>query len=205
MPLVNAYCTEQQLRDQFDDNAETLSSNLLIRAINATSRGIDNFCGRRFWLDETPTTRRYRPEDSELAWVHDIGSTEGLVIATDTTGNGTYATVWDESDYELAPLDADQDGPAYAWWRIEAVDRHLFPTSGRRPPLRVLARHGWSAIADGVEQGCILRSAAIFKRKESIDGISGFGDMGVVRISYRRDPDVVELLSDYMRIGVGSV
>lgn len=205
MPLVNAYCTEEQLRGQFDDDSALLPTELLERAINATSRAVDLFCGRTFWTG-TATTRTYRPEDSDLAWIRDINSRADIVIKTDSNGDGTYATTWAASDYELGPdPDADVDDGAYAWWRIHAVGRYLFPTAGQYRPLQVTAPPGWSQIPYEVEQATIIRAAAIFKRRESINGVAGFGDFGPVRISTRRDPDVAALLDNYIKIRVGAV
>lgn len=204
-PSVPLYATVEDLRDHFDDSITALPDALLVRALKATSRGINNFCGRRFWQDPTVVTRTYKPDDPDLAWVDDISTTTGLIIATDSTGDGTFATTWATSDYRLEPRNADADGPAYAWWRIAPIDRYLFPTTGRRDTLRVTARFGWSAIPDEVNQACILRAAALFKRRETIDGFRGITDFGVVRISTKRDPDVADLLHDYIKIGVGTV
>lgn len=205
MAVTNAYCSLAQLRTHLGDAGSTQSTELLERAINATSRAIDRHCGRRFWLDPTVATRTYRPEYGDLAWVDDIATTTGLIIKTDSAGDGTYATTWATTDYELAPENADANGQAYAWWRIAAVDRYLFPVAGRYRPLQITAKFGWSAIPDEVEAACLIRAASIFKRKESIDGVTGFADLGVIRISLRRDPDVAALLDPYIRIRVGAV
>lgn len=199
------YATEDELRAQFDDAAEQLPSALLQRALGATSRGIERFCGQRFWQDSSVQTRVYRPDLIDIAWTAPISTRTGLIIATDTGGDGTYATTWATTDYELQPLDADADGDAYAWWRIHAVDRYMFPTTGKAAPLQVTARFGWSEIPADVNQACIIRAAAIFKRKESVAGITGFDGFGAVRISRRRDPDVAELLDNFIRIGVRAV
>jgi hypothetical protein len=203
--VTNGYATLVQLREQFDDDGTVLPTALAERAINATSRAIDLFCGRRFWIDSTVQTRVYRPEFGDLAWIDDIATITGLVVKTDTAGDGTYATTWASTDYELQPLNADANGQAYCWTRIGAVDRYLFPTSGRVAPLQVTAKFGWSAIPDGVEQACIIRAAAIFKRRESISGVAGFDGFGAVRISRQRDPDVAALLDDFIKIKVGAV
>ena len=205
MALVNPYCTEQQLREHFGDSNGSLTTALLERAINATSRGIERFTGRKFWTGEA-LTFTYRPDEPDLAWIRDINSRDGIVIRTDSTGDGTYATTWTAADYELGPNpDADVDGDAYAWWRIHAVGSLTFPTAGQYRPLQVTAPPGWSEIPADVEQACILRSASIFKRKESIDGVASFGEFGPVRISRQRDPDVAALLDDFIKIKVGAV
>lgn len=201
---VPLYATVDDLREQVGDDIDALPDALLVRALKVTCRAINEFCGRRFWLDPEPVTRLYKPEDPDLAWIDDIGTTDGLVIKTDTSGDGSFATTWSASDYELQPRNADADGPSYAWWRIAGLER-TFPVGGRRPTLQVAGRGGWSLCPDEVEQATLLRAAAIFKRRESIDGVRGFGEFGVVRISTRRDPDVADLLNNFIKMGVGSV
>lgn len=189
------------------DTGTTLTTAVAERAIEAASRAIDKFCGyplRRFWLDSSATAKVYRPDDPYEAWVHDIGAVAGLVVQTDTTGDGSYATTWDSADYQLEPLNAETVDSAYAWWRIVAVDEKTFPVSRFRPTLQVTAKWGWAAVPDDVQLACLIKSSALFERRNSPQGVAGFGDMGVVRISRYGDPDVVELLSAYTRMHVGA-
>jgi hypothetical protein len=204
MAVTNGYCTVAQLREHFGDDTSLLTTALLERAINASSRAIDKFCGRRFWVDSVVQAKVYRCDDTHEMGIDDVSTTTGLIVATDTAGDGTWATTWAATDYQLEPLNADTEQVAHAWWRLLAVDRYLFPVHALRTTLRVTAKFGWSAIPDEVEQACILRAAAIFKRKESVDGVAGFGEFGVVRIG-RQDPDVMELLHRFIKIGVGAV
>ncbi|MEO3923008.1 hypothetical protein ABGB07_03880 [Micromonosporaceae bacterium B7E4] len=207
MAVVNGYCTVDELREQLGDAATALPLANLERAINATSRAIDLYCGhplRRFWADAEVTSREYRPDDPYEADVADISSTSELVIATDTAGDGGYATTWSSSDYQLEPLSVDVGATAYAWTRIVAVGDHTFSTGRRRASLRVTALHGWSAVPEQVTEACVIRAAAIFKRKESVLGVAGIGGFGEIRIT-RRDPDVIDLLHNFTRITVGAV
>lgn len=197
--VVHGYCTLAELRAHFRDTGEILDTDALTRAINSASRWIDKHTGRRFWQDSTVQSRTYRPEHSAMAWVDDISTTDGLIIATDTSGDGTYATTWAVSDYELEPENAEANGQAYAWWRVRAVGNHTFPASERRRPLRVTARFGWSEVPDEVAEACILKAAAIYQRRESPLGVAGFGDFGPVRIG-RYDPDVNALLAPFVRL-----
>lgn len=193
MAVTNGYCTLAQLRTHLGDTGSTLTTELLERAINATSRAIDEHCDRRFWVDTQVATRTYRPTDRCLARVDDISTTTGLVIKTDNGDDGTYETTWSSTDYELEPQNADADSGGYAWWRIRAVGSYEFPVNTRRKSLQVTAKFGWSEIPPGVEQACLIRASAIFKRNEAVFGITGVGELGVVRIG-RADPDVLDLL-----------
>ncbi|HCT81756.1 MAG TPA: hypothetical protein DGT23_35285 [Micromonosporaceae bacterium] len=179
------------------------------RAINAASRAIDRFCGRKFYLEAAVGIRVYRPKEPDIAWVDDIGTTTGLVIKTDTDGDGTWTTTWQSDDYQLEPLNADVVGAGstvqpYAWWRIVAIDTETFPVSENRVTLQVTARFGWSAVPDDVTEACLLKAAGLYKRKDSPQGIAGFDGFGAVRVT-RSDPDVVSLLRPYMRLQIGSV
>ena len=196
MSVVNGYATVDQLRAELGDDGGALSTALLEKAINATSRAVDRWTGRRFWADTDPVARTYRAEDACRLVVDDISTTTGLLVATGT--DGTFGTSWTlGGDFELEPENADADGGAYAWWELVAVGSLSFPCARRRS-VQVTARFGWSAVPDQVVEATILRAVAIFKRKESPYGVADFGEFGPVRIT-RKDPDVMDLLSPFQR------
>lgn len=204
MALVNAYVTVAEVRRQFTDSNLKLDDTLLERAANATSRAIDRFCGRKFWQDADVVARVYRPREPYHVFVDDISTDTGLIVKTDTTGNGTYDTTWDAADYDLEPRNADvvasgDTGDPFAWWQITAIDGKTFPLHARRSTLQVTAKWGWSAVPDDVQEAAIIKAASLFRRKDAPFGVAGFGEFGAVRISPRGDPDVVELLQPYQR------
>jgi hypothetical protein len=202
--LRDHYCTVAELREHFGDTNNLLDADVLEGAIAATSRAIDEHCGRRFWQDPTAQVKVYRPDDWYEADVDDISTTSGLIVKTDPNFDGTWATTWDSDDYQLEPLNADTNGPAFAWWRIVSVGDYLFPTHPRRTTLQVTARFGWSTIPAPVKKACLIRAAAIFKRKEAVLGVAGFNGFGEVRIG-SRDPDVIQLLHPFVKVRVGAV
>lgn len=209
MAITNGYATLAELREHMGDTNTVLVAAVAERAINAASRAIDKFCGRWFWQSAGTSTRVYRPDDPYTAWVDDISTTTGLVIKTDTSGDGTWATTWDTGDYQLEPLNQDVGHASdtvepYAWWRIEAIDDKAFPLSDGAVSLQVTARFGWSGIPDDVREACLLKSARLYKRRDSAMGVAGFGDMGVVRIT-ARDSDIAMLLGPYRKDLIGAV
>lgn len=200
MTILNGYCTEDELREQLGDAASEFPASLLHRAINSASRDIDEYCGRRFWQDPTPTVRTYRPEYATKAWVEDISTTTGLVVKVDSGLDGTFATTWTlNAEFILKPDNAAQD--SRPWFLIEAVDGNAFYAS-QRPTLQVTARHGPPALPSPINEASILRAGALFMRRKSINGVAGFDGFGVVRISSRRDPDVVELIHPFRRADI---
>lgn len=192
------YCTVEQLRAELADDKSALDETLLARAVAAASRAVEDWCGgRTFGLDATATSRVFRPCDREVADVDDIGATDGLVV--ETWDGASWAT-WAPDDYQLEPLNAGSRATAFAWDQLVALSGG-WPVGGRRPTLRVTARWGWSEVPAQVEKATILRAIGLFKRKEAVWGVAGFGDFGAVRIT-RADPDVVDLLAAFRRVVV---
>jgi hypothetical protein len=198
--LTHAYCTLDDVRGQLSDKDSKVEIALLERAINSASRAVDDWCGRRFWQDASVQVRTYRPEESCSVRVDDISTATGLLVKTDSGDDGTYETSWTiGTDFQLEPLNASADGGAYAWQELVAIGSKRFPSCVRRPALQVTAKFGWSAVPDEVVQATVLRAVALFSRKNSPNGVAGFGDFGAVRIS-RQDSDVIGLLSPFQRV-----
>ncbi len=209
MSVVNGYTSLDEIRDQIGDAGSRADGDLISKAINAASRAIDKYCGRRFWQDAEVTTRNYPIDDPTVAWVDDISTTTGLVVKTDPTFDGSFGTTWGASDYQLEPLNVDvaaaaDTGDPYAQWRISAVGRYAFPIHARRATLRVTARFGWSAIPDDVNEAAIIKTVRLFRRKDAPFGVAGFGEFGVVRIN-QGDPDILDMLRPYRRQSLGAV
>lgn len=203
MALVNAYCELPELRGHINDPGARSDDQMLERAINSASRAIDALCGRKFWQDAAVVARYYRPRDAYSVIIHDIAVRTGVLVATDTTGDGTYLTSWDSGDFDLEPRNADvvasgDTATAHSFTRLTAIDDKTFPLHDRRATLKVTAKFGWSAVPDEVNEACLLLATALWKRKDSWSGVAGLSDFGPVRIA-RQDPDVMRLLSGLIR------
>jgi hypothetical protein len=205
---IDVYATVAELNVQLGLH-DAIDDEIAEACLLAVSRSVDDYCGRRFWQDSAVQTRRYRVDDPYLAWVDDISTTDGLVIATGD-GDGTFATTWASTDYELEPYNAnafqaeDRTSAAHAWWRIAAVDRYTFLVSERRRTLQVTAKFGWSAVPPAVKRAALIKAARLFKRKDAPFGALGFDTDGI-RISRWEDPDVVLLLEPLRRVGMAAV
>lgn len=203
--LKHAYATLDDLREHLGDSGNKLPENLLIRALNASSRAVDNHTGRRFWQDPAVTTRTFEYAGDCYTFMlpgeAEISEAAGLAVAT--WNGASYGPSWVlDTDFRLAPYDANQgDASQYkAWWMLEGTGTRRFDLRSTRGyyPIQVTARFGWSELPDEVEQATLLKAAAVFKRKDAPFGIAQFGDIAAVRI-VRQDIDVIEMLSDYVR------
>jgi hypothetical protein len=202
MAVTNGYCAVADVRSQLTDTGSKLDTASLERAISATSRAIDQYCGRRFWKDAAPVARVFEAVDSHVLTVNDIAATTGLVVAVDSAGDGTFATTWASTDYQLKPLNADADGGAYSWSEIATTGGLCFPWfRNGRPGVRVTATWGWSQVPDQVTSATILKAVSLFMRKDAPFGVAGFTEFGPVRIT-KRDPDVLDLLSPFILAAV---
>ncbi|MFD6531581.1 phage gp6-like head-tail connector protein [Streptomyces sp. NPDC060184] len=177
--------------------SDTSRDGLLSLALTTASRSIDKSTGRRFWLDPVPVTRTYRlagrivrEQDGDALLVDDIGGAD-IVVATGTTGSWSTVTT-----YDALPDNAIADGRPITsllltgGWGLE---------SGR---VQVTTRFGWPEVPADIDMAAHLLAARLYKRKDSPEGVTGSAEWGVVRLS-RRDPDVWNLIEQYVLPGIG--
>jgi hypothetical protein len=76
-------------------------------------------------------------------------------------------------------------------WCVGQIDQKLSgPLDGSVP------------IPAAIYEGALLLAARLYRRRDSLDGTIGWGDMGVVRVGLK-DPDVVALLGRYLAVVLG--
>lgn len=193
MTITNGYCTLAELKavlrivDSVDDT-------LLEARISEASRVIDQHCDRRFYADAAATERLFVSLDGDTVFVDDISSTTGLVIKTDSAGDGTYATTLTSSEYQLEPLNTLSKGEPVR--RLHAIVTGTFPTTTAPAGVQVTAKWGWPAVPDPVRSACILLAGRLVKRGDSLLGVAGFGDLGAITVR-AIDPDVERMLRPY--------
>ena len=200
--MATEYATLADLKAQMGiENSDTSRDALLTKALKSASRGIDRATGRRFWLDDTATTRTYRLEarivcerDGDVLLVDDIGDTTGMVVASGTTGGSTFTAL---TGYETTPDNALADG--YAITGLLKPHGVWGTTSTR---IRITAKFGWPVVPDDIAQACLIQASRLYKRKDSPEGIIGSAEWGVRNLS-RRDPDVWALIEPYVLPGFG--
>lgn len=201
--MATEYATRDDLKAQLQIEADDTSRDALLdRALTAASRGIDRACGRRFWLDDTPTARTYRlhqrivrEEDGDVLLVDDIGDSTGMTVESASTGGGTFVDI--TGSYETTPDNAIVDG-----YPITGLLRPLTIWGTAFTRIRVTAKFGWPAVPDDIAEACLIQATRLYKRKDSPEGIIGSAEWGVRNLS-RRDPDVWNLIEPYIVPGFG--
>ena len=192
MSITNGYCTLADLKTVLRI-ADNVDDTMLEARITEASRVIDQHCDRRFYADTAATARIYVAADHDLVMVDDISSTSGLIVKTDTAGDGTYATTLTSAQYQIEPLNAVAKGNPIR--SIRAINTQ-FTTTAAPPGVQVTAKWGWPSIPSPITSACIILAGRLVKRGDSLLGVAGFGDLGAISVR-NIDPDVERMLRPY--------
>ena len=192
MAITNGYATLADVKNSLKIT-DNMDDSLLEIAVESASRLIDGYTGRYFYNGGT-ATRNYAASDSWIVYIDDVQSVSE-VASTDEVG-GTYTT-WTANDYQLEPLNGLTGGMTQPYTSIRAVNQYVWPFLADRALVKITGVWGWASVPIAVKQATILQAARIFKRNDSPLGVAGFGDMGVVRVGSRLDPDVQHLVDPY--------
>lgn len=199
MAITNGYASLNELKARI---AATDSGNDTVyeAVIEAASRQIDGYCGRRFYA--ATETRYYTPDGGDLLDVDDLVSVTSLTA--DEDGDRTYERTWASTDYDLEPYNAALEGKPYTQIRVTPRGNYAFV--GTRRGVKIAGSFGWPAVPDAVNEACLLLAARLAKRPSAPFGIdpSG-GDMGGAQRLPAMDPDVKQLLAAYRVYRVGGV
>lgn len=196
--MANEYATLQELKARLRVTANTDDVELQDK-LTAASQQIEEDCGRKFWLDSQATARVYDPRErivrlpfdpAEKLLVDDIGDATGLTVEVGTSAGWTAIT-----DYRTGPDNAIARGRPVTWLLRPLVPWVWGPVFLQQ--IRVTAIWGWPAVPAAIKEACLLRAARLYRRKASPEGVAGFGDLGVVRVS-RNDPDYESLIAPYV-------
>lgn len=167
-------------------------------AIEAASRQIDDYCGRRFYQDATVVIRYYSPDDCVELLVDDISTTSGLIVALDDD-TGTYATTLvRDTDFRVGPVNAAADDRPYT--QLLALDTS-WPVGYRRPAVKVTAKFGWATTPPQITRACLIQAKNLYKAPSgTLVGFQSAGlDAGVVRIP-PLDPIAAALVQPFVKV-----
>lgn len=193
MTITNGYCTLPELKEILRI-LDTVDDELLEARINEASRVIDQHCNRRFYADATASARLFTSIDGNTIFVDDISSTTGLVVKSDSVGDGTYATTIAAADFQAEPLNAIVKGTPIT--SIAARLAGAFSMAAVPAGCQVTAKWGWPAIPDPVHSACLILAGRLVKRGDSLLGVAGFGELGAITVR-AIDPDVERMLRPY--------
>ena len=196
------YTSPEQLKSRLGitDTADDFEISLSVQAAAAS---IEEFTGRFFW-NETGV-RTYRNISIYDVEIDDLVSITQL--ATDTTGDGTYDTVWNSGQYQLEVTQHIYNQTAKGeWWPYTKIQALGVPGGlylpyvwawSHQDRVQVTGTFGWLQVPVLVRQASLMLAADLFKLKDAPFGVAGFSDYGAVRI--RDNPQIANMLHRYVR------
>lgn len=183
---VPVYCTTDDLKyelgsyEMTDDGRDDSKWDL---AISAASRQIDNWCGQRFYMDDTAVARTFTTTGRrELFLPLGIASTDDLVIAVDTNDSATFGGTIGDTDYALHPSNALADGKPITKIVLTGVSYPSSLSYYGRDLVQITAKWGWPAVPDEIKKATMIQAADLFKAKDAVFGVAGTNDFGAVRV-----------------------
>ena len=197
--MANEYLSLTELKATSELYGFSFADEDARQAISAASRGIDEYCGRRFYSDaDASSIRYYTPVEPQYLEIDDLVTCG--TVATDSDGDGVFETTWTvNTNYILEPLNAAADGKPYERLRVAPYGGYFWPYRGRRS-VAVTGMFGWSSVPPTVKEATTIMATRLLKRaREAPFGVVGLGlDNVAVRIS-QVDPDVAFLLDPFVR------
>jgi hypothetical protein len=199
MAITNGYATLAEVKAALR-LTDSVDDTLLERAVESASRRIDGYCGRWFYKTSATAVNIYPINEYLVAFPDDVSNTS-ITIKIDTNADGTYATTLTQGvDYILEPTDAALRGYPYTHARMVGGQTFPLEVTPSFPTVQVTAQWGWNAVPSDVNQACVLLAMRQFARLNAALGVVGFADMAITVRAV--DPDVRDLLNQYVKFGV---
>jgi len=194
------YCSLADVKSAMNIS-DAVDDALLNGVIESASRFIDGYCGRDFAAASGTATRDYAPTGRYESLLIDDATTIVSVKIDDDLDYSFGTTLVPGVDWQAEPLNGRAAGQSWPYTRLVPLEDGYWPLGkSHRATVRVEATFGWPAVPQNVKQAAIIQSARLFSRYDSPLGVAGFGDMGIVRVSYKVDADVAMLLDPYRKI-----
>ena len=197
MPVTNGYTTRAALKTALGISAATTFDADIDRAINAASRWIDDYTGRRFYA--ATETRYYSAPTRHVLPVDDLLSV--TTLKTDADGDRVYEDTWATTDYDLLPYNALVQSPPGPYTQLQTTPEGSFHFPLDMPRgVEIVGSWGYVATAPpDVEMACVLWASRLFRRKDAPFGLIGGESVELLRSILQSDPDVLALLRRFVR------
>lgn len=204
MPVTQArfYTSVEQLKSRLGitDTADDFECQL---AVQGAAAWIEQFTGRFFWQEAG--VRTYRNHSIYDMDIDDVVSVSGL--ATDTTGDGVYDTVWTSGQYQLEVTEHEYNtaskGEPWPYTKIQALGvpgglylPYVWAWSSQNR-VQVTGTFGWPAVPVLVRQASLQLASDYLKLKDAPFGIVGLAEMGGMRVL--ENPTIASMLRRYVK------
>lgn len=200
-PLTNTYVELEQLKTSLELAGTSFADPDLRVAILAASRGVDEYCNRRFWQDtDAAQVRYYTPTSWRTCRIDDCTTITSVQL--DSDGDSTFEeTLTVNTGFVAEPLNAAADSKPFTRLTINpGAGTTFYPDQPRS--VKVTGRFGWPSVPSAVQEATGLLATKLLRRvREAPFGIVALGidPAAAMRIA-KVDPDVAFLLGPYTRL-----
>ena len=193
---THAYTTVDEVRRIF--SKPDTSDEVYESVIRVATKQIDTFCSRRFDL----TVAGIREFEIDLDYLG--GSYAEMTIDDIAVNSNTVPSV----ELAMYPDDADLwETVSEGWWLGPRSPQYGLPYTEfavRNPQrwrgfIRVTADFGWDAVPEQVQRACLMSTARIMNREDSVMGIQTSTEFGTAISFARPDPDTARLLHSFKK------
>lgn len=193
------YATVAQLKSALR-LTDTIDDAMLTLASNSATEVIDAYCGRTFGAGTVAATRYFSAKKSNHVEIDDMPSAP-VFVKYSPNRDGDYTVEITAGDFTLLPSNSMSDGLAWPYTSIQLLNQRTWPIAqADEPTVSVSAIWGFPTVPSSVVQAAVIQASRIFARLSSPLGVAGFGDIGVMRVQSKVDPDVEVLLQPYRRL-----
>jgi len=129
MTINNGYATLAEIKAAQTISSVNAGDDAYIEdLVEAASRYIDIYTGRRFWANSVDETRTYHADEIDMLMIDDCLSI--TTLKTDQDGDHVYETTWNTTDYDLMPSNAPLYPRPYTWIKVAPYGFYPFPPWG---------------------------------------------------------------------------
>lgn len=200
MSITNGYCTLIDVRNlKRITIMDATDDDVIEDLIEAASRYIDGFCGRRFHTTTNDETRTYSgTSDGERCYTDDIISI--TTLKTDEDGDRTYENTWAVTDYDLCPNNAALDGSPYTWLEVTPNGNYGFPD--HRKGVQIVGKFGFASAPHDIRMACLSIVSSLYYNRfgQSTQGAATVTGAGVVITPEDIPASAVEMLKKWRRL-----
>lgn len=160
MAITDAYATAAEYRGVVG-KTDTAQDAAILTDLTAISRYLEKKLGRFFGKDAAAVARVYVvPAAGSRLWVDDLAEAP-TTVKLDDTGDNTFATTLETTDFELWPLNADKGPEPRPHTRIDLApwgSRFCFYPGER---VQVTAKFGWPSVPAAIKSATIQLTAIL--------------------------------------------
>ena len=200
--MAQAYATVPDLKSRLDiDDSE--DDTYLGGILEAVSRSVDDYTGRRFYVNSSDETRVYTVCFASIfECPDDVISLTSL--KTDTTNDGTFDRTWAAADYELWPWNSATDSKPYTELRVaedSSSNSYTFETAPRG--LQLVGKFGyWTSTPPVIKEATIREAKLWYLEGEAPTGMQN-EELGTsTAADSPLSPGVKRMLAPFVRVRV---